>query len=157
MPVIGNAGANALAGLGGNDAISGGAGSDTIAGGDGADLLYGGLDSDRLTGGAGGDRFQFRDEDQGTTGPWTDTIADFSRTDGDRILLNLIDADTIAEGNQTFAFIGTAAFGGIAGELRYGFAEGATWVEGDTDGDALADFAIMLAGAVDLQARDFAL
>ncbi len=146
-----------LAGLDGNDAIFGGGGRDALDGGDGADLLYGGLDSDMLTGGAGRDVFQFRDEDQGTAGPQTDTIADFSRADAEKIQLNLIDADTLTEGNQAFAFIGTTGFGGVAGQLRYAFAQDQTWIEADTDGDGIADFSIMLVGLLELEARDFVL
>ena len=156
--IVGNAGANAmLAGLGGNDTLFGGGGRDTLDGGDGADLLYGGLDSDTLIGGTGRDVFQFRDEDQGIAGPQTDTIADFSRADAEKIQLNLIDADTAADGNQAFAFIGTAGFGGVAGQLRYGFGQDQTWIEADTDGDGVADFSIMLVGLLELEVRDFVL
>ena len=59
---------------------------DTIVGGDGDDTLSGGTSDDTMTGGGGADTFVF-DEDSGS-----DTIADFSTTDGDKIDLSGFDA-----------------------------------------------------------------
>jgi Ca2+-binding RTX toxin-like protein len=153
----GSASNNALAGLAGADTIRGGGGRDTLDGGAGADLIDGGVGKDTLTGGTERDVFQFRDGDFGATRGLADTITDFSQADAERIQLNLVDADTTAGGNQAFAWIGNAAFTGIAGQLHYAQAGGNTYVEGDTDGDGLADFAIALTGAVTLLASDFVL
>ncbi|MDP8994606.1 MAG: hypothetical protein M3N07_06465, partial [Pseudomonadota bacterium] len=68
----------------------------------------------------------------------------------DKIDLARIDADTTAAGNQAFTFIGSAAFSGngAAGQLRAENLGEATpsynvWrVEGDVDGDGVADFSI---------------
>jgi hypothetical protein len=57
--------------------------------------------------------------------------------------------------DQQFAFIGTGAFTGAAGQLRYQQISGNTYVMGDTDGDGDADFWIRLDGLHNLQAGDF--
>jgi hypothetical protein len=148
---------NVLSGLGGNDTIRGDAGRDTIDGGAGADLIDGGAGKDTLTGGADRDVFQFRDGDFGTTRALADLITDFSHAAAEKIQLNLVDADTIAAGNQAFTWIGNGAFTGVAGQLHYAQAGGNTYVEGDTNGDGLVDFVIALTGTVNLVASDFVL
>ena len=62
----------------------------------------------------------------------------------DRIDLAAIDADPALAGDQAFTWIGAAAFSGRAGELRV--VPGL--VQGDLDGDGLADFEIGLEGGV---------
>ncbi|WP_436041195.1 M10 family metallopeptidase C-terminal domain-containing protein, partial [Rhizobium sp. LjRoot98] len=86
-----------------------------------------------------------------------DTIFDFSGTGGDRIDLSAIDANTAASGNQAFTYVGTAAFTGKAGELRYVKAASDTYVYGDVNGDGKADFAIHLDDAVSLAKGYFVL
>ncbi|WP_112310850.1 calcium-binding protein [Pseudogemmobacter bohemicus] len=149
----------------GNDLLTGGAGNDTLSGGEGYDLLYGqdgddvlngGGGGDRLYGGAGADLFDFDDAaatPASVSGrAW---IMDFTPGE-DRIDLSQIDADSVSDGHQSFTYIATAAFSGIAGELRY---DRATWlVTGDTDGDGVADFSIVLAhGPMGVTAADFIL
>ncbi|HEY0629002.1 MAG TPA: RTX toxin, partial [Sphingomicrobium sp.] len=97
------------------------------------------------TGGAGNDIFQFLTTDA------IDRIMDFAA--GDKIDLSGIDADVILDGDQGFAFIGGEDFGGVAGQLRY---EGG-FVQGDTNGDGLADFSINIANYFALQGTDFVL
>jgi Ca2+-binding RTX toxin-like protein len=156
--VIHGAGAsNVLRGVGGDDVIRGDAGRDTIDGGNGADLIDGGAGKDTLTGGADRDVFQFRDGDFGTTRALADVITDFSHAAAEKIQLNLVDANTVAGGNQAFVWIGSGAFTHVAGQLHYAQAGGNTYVEGDTNGDGLADFVIMLTGTVNLAAGDFVL
>lgn len=82
--LTGRAGADILSGDGGNDKLFGLGGNDTLSGGAGSDLLYGGNGSDTLTGGTGKDTFVF---DTATFG--VDTIADFSRTEGDKIRVSM--------------------------------------------------------------------
>ena len=48
-----------------------------------------------------------------------DGIVGFKHSEHDRIDLTTIDADKTAGGNQAFDLIGTAAFSGAAGELRF--------------------------------------
>jgi Ca2+-binding RTX toxin-like protein len=124
---------------GGNLILFAGGGHDVLTGGDGADLIVGGGGADSLTGGAGADTFRY-DAASDSIG-LADLIGDF-QSGLDRIDLSRIDADTIAGGNQAFSWIGSNAFSGSAGELRTYEADGYRLVEGDTDGNGLADFVI---------------
>ena len=150
----GGAGADTLIGGEGNDQVSGEEGADSLSGGAGADTLEGGAAADTVSGGAGADVFIFRD---GTLSNTPDVISDFVRTQGDKVWLMAIDANTGLAGDQKFAFIGTKAFGKIAGELRFQESNGVTSVIGDTNGDGLADFTLLMPGAGTLQAADFLL
>jgi Ca2+-binding RTX toxin-like protein len=155
--LTGNGAANVLSGLLGNDKIFAGGGDDALSGGDGADILDGGAGRDRFFGGEGSDRFMFDDGDfAGITTATCDQIKDFSQADGDRIRLDAVDADSGAAGDQAFGFIGSEAFSGTAGELRFEQISGNTYVQGDTDGDGTADFWIRLDGLHALTSSDFA-
>ncbi|HEV2745764.1 MAG TPA: calcium-binding protein, partial [Allosphingosinicella sp.] len=164
--LIGHDSGVSLSGLGGADELRGGeagdqlrgdAGADALAGAAGGDMLTGGRGKDRLTGGAGADQFRFDDGDAAGTSGRADIVTDFSRADGDRVNLRPMDADRSAAGDQNFTFVGGAAFSGAAGELRAEVAQGNTYVSGDTDGDAVADFFIRIDGTTPLQAGDFVL
>ncbi len=65
-----------------NNRIKGNAGNNVIFGGAGNDLLDGGLNADTLVGGPGADRFAFASPDARY-----DSVADFNRASGDRILI----------------------------------------------------------------------
>ncbi len=147
--ISGNSGANQLFGLAGEDRLYGRDGADRIEGGAGLDRLYGGL---------GSDLFVFDDGHfGGSTGSAADQIHDFDRAEGDRIDLGRVDANSAVQNDQGFAFIGSAAFSGTAGELRYQHVSGSTIVQGDTNGDGIADFAIRLDGLHTLTSGDFVL
>ena len=83
----------------------------------------------------------------------------------DDIDLRTIDANGAAAGNAAFSFLATkgAAFTGTAGELRWfqqnlpGAANDRTIIEGDTNGNRVADFQIQLTGLKTLTAGDFVL
>ncbi|MBA3678434.1 MAG: M10 family metallopeptidase C-terminal domain-containing protein [Sphingosinicella sp.] len=131
------------------------AGSDILNGGEGDDLLDGGGGADLLTGGGGADTFRF---DRGDTGMGSaaDRITDFL-SGVDRIDLSSMDADPAMAGDQAFTFLGNAAFSGAVGQLRY-FSDGVdTWLQGDGDGDGMADFEIALTGTVTPLVTDFVL
>ena len=55
-----------------------------------------------------------------------------------------------------FKFIATAAFHGAAGELNYFYnsSTGVTTLQGDTNGDGVADFAIDLSGNIAISLAD---
>ena len=127
------------------DRLTGDAGANRIAGRAGADRIVGGGGADVLTGGSGADRFVFgRIADSGP-GPSRDRISDFT-TGQDRIDLRGIDADGAAgTGNGTFRFL-AAGFDGAGAALQVRVVGLVTLVEGDVDGDGLADFQIALAG-----------
>lgn len=156
--ITGNSAANLLRGADGDDRLYGKDGADIVKGEAGSDWLEGGTGRDRFYGGDGADTFVFREGDfSGVTTSTSDQIHDFSSADGDRIRLNLVDANTGVDGDQAFAFLGTDAFTGTAGELRYEQISGNTYVQGDVDGDGVADFWIRVDGAHSLGAGDFIL
>jgi Ca2+-binding RTX toxin-like protein len=156
--IIGNGGVNLLNGFNGNDSIDGAGGHDLLDGGAGNDQLHGGSAMDQLTGGAGADTFIFvTTTESPSTAAGRDLITDFSHAQGDRIDLSLIDANTVAAGDQAFTYLGTGAFTGVAGQLHTWYDGGKTIVSGDTNGDKLADFAIALTGILSPVAGDFVL
>jgi hypothetical protein len=155
--LFGSGSSNVLKGADGDDILRGKGGRDVLLGGAGADLLDGGIGKDTLTGDAGRDVFVFRDGDLGSTRPLADEITDFRQAVHEKIQLRSVDADATITGDQGFTFIGSEAFTGAAGQLRYDQQAGNTYVEGDVNGDGAADFAIMLLGAVNLVQADFVL
>lgn len=168
--LTGGAGADSLRGLGGADSLAGGSGNDTIEGGsgddtllggtgadilrgeDGNDLLIGSEGRDTLIGGAGVDRFLYLNVDLNVTVGGRDTIEDFAPGTGEVIDLSLVDANIGALGDQSFTFIGRAAFT-APGQLR--FANGV--LQGNTAGTTGAEFTILLTGVTSLAATDLIL
>lgn len=147
--LYGGEGSDTLAGGDGDDRFGGDVGSDSVFAGAGNDIIEGGKGSDTMSGGAGKDSFVFRD-----TGEF-DRITDFSHAEGDRISLNMIDANTQVAGDNAFVFIGTDAFHHKAGELRYEVQADGAYVYGDTNGDGVADLKIFLDNVKSLQSSDF--
>jgi len=135
--------------------LFGGRASDTLKGGANADLIHGNLGADSLTGNGGADTFRYDSTADSSSGAM-DQITDF--TPGtDKIDLSRIDASSLAAGDQAFAWIGSNAFSGTAGELR-AYQQSGTWfVEGDVNGDSVADLviALTLQGPTPLGAGDF--
>jgi Ca2+-binding RTX toxin-like protein len=138
--------------------VHGFGGDDTLTGGSGTEQLVGGTGHDVLTGGGGADDFIYNTTLDSTTAvSGQDVITDFSHKQHDQIDLHSMDAVTGNATNDPFHFIGTHAFDGSAGELRYVFKNGHTLVFADTDGDRHADFSIELANHVALVKGDFIL
>lgn len=139
----------------GNDLLIGREGNDTLIGGSGNDRFIGGLGRDIMSGGSGGDVFVFESVLESPTGV-RDIITDFNRKD-DLIDLRIIDANSEKSGNQAFTFVGTGAFSGTAGELRFSYssANKNTYVWGDIDGDKKSDFEFIVTGNVKLTSLDF--
>lgn len=169
--VYGRGGGDLLFGEGGNDFLFGEDGADQLSGGLGDDRLYGGADGDNLNGdagndtlyaeagndllaggagldmmfgGLGADQFQINLGDSGSTRATADRIGDFSQAQGDRIAFQF---DT--------SFIGTDAFSGAAGQVRYVQSGGNTFVEVDVDGNSVADLMVRIDGLVALTSNDF--
>ena len=154
--LAGGKGSDKLKGDDGKDKLAGDNGNDILQGGRGDDRLTGGIGADQQTGGAGHDMFIFRDLADSTTGAaGRDRITDFV---GGVDIINLaaIDAES-GGGNQAFHWIGTSAFSGAKGELRYDQSGNTTYVQGDVNGDGKADFRIDLAGKLTLDGTDFVL
>ncbi len=130
--------------LSGNDRITGGPAGDRLEAFAGNDTLWGRSGADRLFGGNGADKFVFKSVSDSNVEKGRDTIYDFSAVQKDRIDLSAIDANMDASGNQSFGFVGTKAFSGKAGELRYVKAPSDTYIFGDVNGDKVADLVIRL-------------
>ena len=133
------------------DVLLGGAGNDTLVGGYGADLM---------DGGTGADVFSIRNLNESTLAA-PDVIINFNGAvvaqqalqglasyatvgaEGDRIDLSEIDAITGTTENDAFTFVGAAGFT-AAGQLRYQASGAVTLIEGDVNGDRVADFRIQV-------------
>lgn len=153
----GTANNDTIAGFSTPDLIQGRGGADNIQGNDGNDTISGGAGSDTLAGGAGNDIFRFDALSDSPTGSGQDVITDFS-VSADKIDLSAIDAIAGTSGNDSFSFIGTSAFSHTAGELRLDTTQsGKVFVQGDVDGDGVADFSIQLNGSLSLTSANFIL
>jgi serralysin len=134
--------------LDGSFRIIAGNGDDTLFGSAGGDLIFGGGGADNMDGGDGADVYLYRSSAESSAAA-SDTILLGA---GDAIDLSQVDADAGADGDQAFAWLGDAAFGGVAGELRAVAQEGGGWrIEGDVDGDGLADLVILATGPAPLE------
>jgi Ca2+-binding RTX toxin-like protein len=129
-----------------NFRMFGGQGNDVITTGAGNDIIQGGRGADDMTGGAGADTFRYLTALDSTVAAM-DEILDFA-PGTDKIDLSRIDANTLAGGDQAFSWIGSNAFTGSgaasAGELRAFESNGTWFVEGDTNGNGVADLVIAI-------------
>ena len=117
-------------------------------GGDGDDTLVAGVGNQWFGGGNGADTFVFQTLTALGNLDNNDEIDDFSQSDGDAIDLS---------GVGDLMFIGTDAFGNVAGEVRYEQVDGNTIIYGDTDGDGTANFQLKINLSVALMEEDFVL
>jgi Ca2+-binding RTX toxin-like protein len=163
---------NVAIGENGNDVIRGLAGNDTLIGDQGHgfrgtapgnDVLIGGLGKDTMTGNEGADTFVLESIlETGKTKSTRDVITDFTRGE-DLVDLTAVDANVLVDGDQAFSWRGERGFSGAAGELRFvrennpGTANDRTIIEGDVNGDRIADFQIELTGLHRLTEHDFLL
>ncbi len=114
--------------------------------------MEGGAGVDFYNAGGGSDRIVFNsvaEIGKGKTASTRETVAHFDS--GSHVLdFKAVDANGAGAGNGTFVFVGTDAFSGVAGELRYEVVNGPgvtgdrILIEGDVTGDAVADFRIQL-------------
>jgi Ca2+-binding RTX toxin-like protein len=156
----GNGLANVITGNNGNNFLAGFGGNDTLLGNGGADLLDGGAGADTQDGGSGADRYDYNAVGDSPTDGAIDLIASFTQASqvlpGDRIDVSTIDANLTAAGNNTFAFIGSAAFT-AAGQLRFVVDGGDTFILGNVDGDLDAELTIQVAPELIFTNADFVL
>ncbi len=143
-----------LAGTG-DFSLVGSAANNMLQGNEGDNLITGGRGKDMLFGYDGADTFRYTSiKDSTVKANGRDTIEDFTRADGDLMDLSAIDAKT-GSGNQAFKWIGKSNFHEKKGELHYVVKNGNAYVEGDTNGDGEADFAILVKNVTKLNAGDF--
>ena len=159
----GNNFANTITGSNEEDVIQGLGGNDNLSGLAGNDLIVGGLGRDIMTGGTGADIFDFNAvAESGKTAATRDVLRDFEHGI-DKIDLSTIDARTNHTGNDAFIWRVTDGFTGVAGQLHYtqlnlpGTVNDKTIIEGDINGDRVADFQIELKGLINLTTVDFIL
>jgi Ca2+-binding RTX toxin-like protein len=145
-----------LTGSAGPNVLTGNAAANVITGNGGGDTFIGLGGQDTLLGGAGADTFRFLAPADSAVGAARDVIQFFNPAGGDRIDLSAIDANPGLAGDQGFAFLGTAAFTGAAGQLRYDVAGGGVILQGSIAGGAPA-FEIRIAGLGALAAGDLLL
>ncbi len=143
-----------------NISIAFGARIENAVGGPGNDILVANEAQNQLSGGGGGDIFTFTERD--AQAGWLrsdgkkmlpDMIADFV-SGLDRIDLSAIDAVRGTAANEAFSWIGAGAFSHQAGQLRAVAGGGHVRIEGDTDGNGVADLVIIASGTAIL-AGDF--
>jgi Ca2+-binding RTX toxin-like protein len=138
--LTGSTASDSISGGDHTDILNGGGGTDVVFGGNGKDIIIGGLGGDVLFGGKGADTFVYNSVTDSTSID-PDYISDFNQG-LDKIDLGAVDA-VDGGSDDSFTFIGTAGFSHMAGELRFqNNTVSAAIVEGDTNGDGLADFKI---------------
>ena len=118
--------------LDGYDTIIGSTSDDILFGFTGDDVISGREGNDQLNGGAGYDTFKFASPNA-VKG---DTIVGFEG--GDKIDLSAI---------AGISFIGSSAFSGVAGQVRYAWSSGQTLLQIDSNGDGTSDVSMTLSGS----------
>jgi Ca2+-binding RTX toxin-like protein len=137
-----------LTGTSFNDVLTGSSAKNVIMGGSGDDHITGGGGGDVLWGGPGADTFIYltpADSTVSTGGQ--DQIMDFSHAESDRIDLSAIDPN----------FTLVSSFTHQPDQLIQITKTGGFLVEGDINGDGVADFGIFVHTAFALTAADFVL
>ena len=131
-------------GLDGADKLIGGETNDMLIGLKGKDKLKGGKGADVLIGGKGKDTFLYKNiTDSRALRDESDLLLDFGKKD--KIKLSPI-ADELV-------FIGSDAFAGTAGEVRFDN----EMLELDTNGNGKADFALLMPGTESIKAANLIL
>lgn len=134
--------------FGGNDTLSGGAGNDT---------LFGGQWADTLRGGSGADHFAFHLASESSLGG-RDRITDFSRAEGDRIDLRLLEHSGQAEHFSFGASANPASVWlGAVGRDASGHATQTVYLNTHGGGADMAVDVTLGAGMTGLNAGDFLL
>jgi hypothetical protein len=140
-----------------NDDFVSTAANQTLTGTEGSDvfMLGGGLDV--VLGKGGLDDFRFQQSAIGPAASNATTFEDFSRAVGERIDLSRIDAIAGNATHDMFSFIGTAAFDGTPGQLRWQDNGAVRLIQGNVNNDTVADLTIFVKAAGPVDANWFAL
>jgi Ca2+-binding RTX toxin-like protein len=142
----------------GTTTMNGGSGTSTLTAGSGTDIINAGTGRTIMVGGKGNDTFVFSPgHTGGLTTATADSIQRFRAGIHDVIDLSAFDARLPAGGTGHLHFIGTAAFDGHAGEVRYDVTSAGVTLTADTTGSGTADVMITLKNVFSLSASDFIL
>jgi FG-GAP repeat/RTX calcium-binding nonapeptide repeat (4 copies) len=136
---------------------------DSLTGDGNGNRLTGGKGGDKLKGGSGKDTIVYRLAIESPPGT-RDTVIGFNpgttSSAVDKISLAAMDANTEANGNQAFTFMGTATFNG-PGQVRLQVSGSNVVVQGNTGGSTAPEFEIVLKGIAGkigkVTAKDFKL
>jgi hypothetical protein len=146
-----------LSGSGFSDKLSGDGSANSIFGNAGNDVITGKGGADLLDGGSGADTFVYLSVTDSTLGAM-DLIRGFNTMEGNRIDLAAVDAIAGNKSRDHFTFRDGGLFTGSAGELiATEQSSGHHLVQGDVNGDWVADFAIQVESAGHLSAANFIL
>lgn len=136
-------------------AVSGGSASGTTAAA-GADFVGGQSPAGRVTF-ASGQASQTITVSVAADASSLTALEDVNRAAGEVIDLSAIDAIAGTAANDLFSFISTSAFGGVAGQLRWEDEGAVKRVQGDVNGDSVADLTLLVRSAVPIDAGWFQL
>jgi Ca2+-binding RTX toxin-like protein len=163
----GSAHADTLRGSNGANMLAGNAGNDVIYGEGGIDRIWGDGGYDQMWGGSGGDFFIFASTQDSAYASGPDSIRDYSRTQGDKIVVSAIDANLHVVGSNDFASLKAGIHGWddafTAGTISYRHVSGNTVVSFNTSdaesayGFDAPEMQITLAGIHNMQWSDFVL
>ncbi|MHC5594543.1 MAG: calcium-binding protein, partial [Nostoc sp.] len=163
--INGQGGNDKIDGKSGNDYLRGGTGNDTLIGGAGNDTLVGGAGNDVLTGGAGADRFLYNTSAAfNCSAIGVDTISDFNRSQGDKIVLDKTTFGAIISTpgtgfSNTSDFQVTSSVGTSTAKIVYDSLSGQLFYNqnGSAAGFGSGGLFATLSGAPNLTASDFVL
>ena len=137
-----------LQGDGASDVLYGENGRDRLDGGTGNDTLYGGEGGDTLIGGDGADTFAFLSSAEIGLGATADQILDF---------VSGTDKIDLSGHPSSMTFIGSTAFSGTAGELRYFSLGDVGFLVADLTGNMVADFELQFINGATVAGGDLIL
>lgn len=134
-----------------NDDIASSAADQALLGTNAADVFLLGGGRDTVLGKAGVDLFLLQQAAIGPEASNATEFADFNWLLGERLNLTGIDAVAGTPGDDVFAFIGTAAFNGTPGQLRWEEHGAFRLIQGNVNNDTTPDLTMMVraAGPVD--------
>lgn len=148
----GRAGSDILSGRDGDDHLSGGSGNDRLQAGTGADTLRGGAGRDQVHGGTdgAGDTFVFSRTSDSAVGSRRDVVFNFT-PGSDDIDLQRIDAVASTAANESFQWADQTA---TAHSVWWRATSDGILLRADVNGDAKADFEVLLRGAQSISSWD---
>jgi hypothetical protein len=140
-----------------NDDIASTAADQALSGTGGADVFLLGGGRDTVLGGAGVDLFLLQPAALGPAAANATEFLDFDPRLGERLNLTGIDAVAATPADDLFAFIGTAAFNGTPGQLRWEEHGAFRLIQGNVNADTTADLTLLVRAAGPVEAGWFVL